>query len=107
MRAYVDALIELPDFTRLFLSESMSAGSELADRWIEATEMLSAVLHSWREESRREHPELPELTPLRAQIVILGLNETVCMAIHRDGVTAVGRRSDELIGEAVALLTAG
>lgn len=106
MRAYVDALVELPDFTRLFLSESMSAGPELADRWIEATEMLSAVMHSWREESRREHPEVPELSPLRAQIVILGLNETICMTVHRDGVAAVGRRTDELVGEAVALLTA-
>lgn len=106
MRAYVEALVELPDFTRLFLSEAMSAGPELADRWIEATEMLAAVMHSWRVESRREHPEVPELSPVRAQIVILGLNETICMTVHRDGVAGVGRRADELVDEAVALLTA-
>jgi AcrR family transcriptional regulator len=106
MRAYIEALVELPDFTRLFLSESMSAGPELADRWIEATELLAAVMHSWREESRREHPEVPELSSVRAQIVILGINDMICMTVHRDGVGAVGARAEELVGEAVALLTA-
>lgn len=106
MRAYIQALSDLPDFTRLFLNESMSAGPELADRWVDATEMLSAVIHSWREESRREHPEMPELSLLRAQIVILGLNETICMTVHRKGVAAVTERTDELVDEAVALLTA-
>lgn len=107
MRAYIQALSDLPDFTRLFLNESMAAGPELADRWVDAVEMLSAVIHSWREESRREHPDVPELPLIRAQIVILGLNETICMTVHRDGVAAVGERSDELVDEAVALLTAG
>lgn len=106
MRAYIQSLAELPDFTRLFLNESMSAGPALADRWIEATEMLAAVMHSWREESRQDHPEVPELSLLRAQIVILGLNDTICMTVHRDGVAGVSRRADELVDEAVALLTA-
>jgi AcrR family transcriptional regulator len=106
MRAYIDALADLPDFSRLFLNESMSAGPQLADRWIEATEMMATVMHTWREESRRDHPDAPELTLLRAQIVILGLNETICMTVHRDGVAAVANRADELVNEAVALLTA-
>lgn len=106
MRAYIESLADLPDFTRLFLNESMSAGPELADRWVEASEMLANVMHSWREESRKEHPEMPELSLLRAQIVILGLNETICMTVHRDGVPAVVERTDELVDEAVALLTA-
>lgn len=106
MRAYIQSLADLPDFTRLFLNESMSAGPELADRWVDASEMLAAVMHSWREESRKEHPEMPELSLLRAQIVILGLNETICMTVHRDGVPAVVERTDELVDEAVALLTA-
>lgn len=106
MRAYIQALSDLPDFTRLFLNESMSAGPELADRWVDATEMLSAVIHSWREESRREHPEMPELSLMRAQIVILGLNETICMTVHRNGVDGVAERTEELVDEAVALLTA-
>lgn len=106
MRAYIDALTELPDFARLFLNESMAAGAELADRWIGAIEMLSAVVHSWREESRREHPEIPELPLLRAQIVLVGINEAICMTVHRDGVAAVADRAEEFVGEAVALLTA-
>lgn len=104
--AYVGALAELPDFTRLFLSESMAAGPALADRWIEATDMLATVIHTWREQSRREHPEVPALPLLRAKIVLLGLNEAVCMLVHRDGVESVVAHRDELIDEAVALLTA-
>lgn len=106
MQAYIKALSELPDFTRLFLSESMAAGPALADRWIDATELLATVIHSWREESRKGHPEMPELPLVRARIVLLGLNETICMIVHRDGVDAVQGHADELIEEAVALLTA-
>jgi AcrR family transcriptional regulator len=106
VRAYIDALTELPDFTRLFLNESMSAGKELADRWIESTEMFAGVLARWRSESRREHPEIPELTPLRALIVITGINEVICMTVHRDGVAAVADRADELVEHSVSLLTA-
>jgi AcrR family transcriptional regulator len=107
VRAYIDALTELPDFTRLFLNESMSAGSELADRWTEAAEMFAGVLARWRSESRRDHPEVPELTPLRALIVIMGINEVICMTVYREGVSAVAERADELVEQSVALLTAG
>jgi AcrR family transcriptional regulator len=106
MRAYIAALGDLPDFTRLFLNESMSAGPQLAERWVEATEMMAAVMHSWREESRREHPEAPELSLLRAQIVILGINEALCMIVFRDDVSAIAARADELVDEAVALFMA-
>lgn len=106
MRAYIDALAELPEFTRLFLSESMSAGAALADRWIDATELLAERIHAWRDESRRGHPDLPELPLIRARIVLLGLNESICMTLHREGVDGVLARGDELIEAAVALLTA-
>jgi AcrR family transcriptional regulator len=106
MGSYVDALTSMPDFTRLFLNESMSAGPELADRWIEATEMMAAVMHAWREETRLEHPDAPALSLLRGQIVILGLNEAICMIVYRDGVAGVVARRDELVDEAIALLMA-
>jgi AcrR family transcriptional regulator len=106
MRTYIQVLTELPDFTRLFLNESMAAGPQLADRWIEATEMLATVIHAWRDESRREHPQMPELSLLRAQIVILGINELICMIVHREGVAQIAERSEQLTEEAVALLTA-
>jgi AcrR family transcriptional regulator len=106
MSAYIAALGDLPDFTRLFLNESMSAGPELADRWIEATEMMATVMHTWREESRHDHPEAPPLSLLRARIVILGLNEAICMIVHSDGVGAISASADELVTEAVALLMA-
>ncbi len=106
MRAYIQALVGLPDFAKLFINESMATGPELADRWLDAVEMLAGVLHTWREESRLQHPDVPDLPKLRAQIVILGLNEAIAMTVHRDGVGAVAARTDELVDEAVALLTA-
>lgn len=106
-RAYITALAEIPDFARLFLSESMAAGPNLADRWINAIEQLSTVIHRWRDESRRGHPELPELSMLRARIVLLGLSETISMTAHREGIDGVVASTDELVEEAVALLTSG
>lgn len=107
MRAYVGAIAAMPDFARLFLAESMAAGPELADRWIAAADLLAGVIHGWRDESRKQHPELPELPLVRAKIVLLGLNESICISIHHGGVEEVLGRADELVTEAVALLTAG
>ncbi|MFT4049238.1 MAG: TetR/AcrR family transcriptional regulator [Solirubrobacterales bacterium] len=106
MRAYIQALSDLPDFARLFLSESMAAGPELADRWLDAVDLLSGVIHAWRDESRNQHPEMPELPQMRAKIVLLGLSAAISMTIHREGVAGVAEHADELVDEAVALLTA-
>jgi AcrR family transcriptional regulator len=106
VRAYVDALSELPDFSRLFLSESMSAGKQLADLWIDSTEAFAEVLVGWRSESRVLHPEVPELTQLHALSVILALNELICITVHRGGVDAVAHTADDLVALAVKLLTA-
>jgi AcrR family transcriptional regulator len=106
VRAYIDSLFELPEFTKLFLNESMSAGPALADRWIEATDLMAQTIHDWRDESRREHPEMPPLSIVRARIVLFGLNESICVIVHREGVEAVAEHADELVDEAIALLTA-
>lgn len=106
MHAYIRMLIDLPDFTRLFLSESMSAGPALADRWIDATDMLATMISAWRDESRSAHPEVPALPLLRAKMVVLGINEMVCMTVHRNGIEGVVAAADELVDHAVALLTA-
>lgn len=106
VRAYVGVLGDLPYFTRLFLSESMSAGATLADRWVESNEQFAAVIHAWRDESRRDHPEVPELPTLRAKIVLAGLNELICMTVHADGVDAVIKQTETIVEQAVALLTA-
>ena len=73
---------------------------------VESAEMFAGVLARWRSESRKEHPEIPELSPLRALIVITGINEVICMTVHRDGVAAVAERADELVEHSVSLLTA-
>lgn len=106
VRAYIRTLAELPDFARLFLSESMAAGPKLADLWLEAVDALSVVIHSWREESRRDHPEMPELSLRRAQIVLLGLSEAISMTVHREGIEGLIEHSEELVEDAAALLTA-
>lgn len=106
VRSYVGVLGEYPYFTRLFLSESMSAGPALADRWIASTEQFASLIHAWRDESRREHPEVPELPTLRARIVVAGLNELICMTVHSDGVDEVVRQTEVIVEHAVALLTA-
>jgi AcrR family transcriptional regulator len=104
LRAYLAALADQPDFTRLFLSESLSAGTELNDRWIEALEQVAAVISDWRSQSRAQHPDVPELSPLHALAVISGINELVVITLHREGIDAIG--SDDLTELAVALLTA-
>lgn len=106
VRSYLGVLGEFPDFTRLFLSESMSAGDQLADRWVASTEQFAALIHEWRDESRREHPEVPELSVLRAKIVVAGLNELICMTVHSEGVDAVIGETEAIVGHSVALLTA-
>jgi AcrR family transcriptional regulator len=106
VRSYIKSLSEIPEFTMLFLNESMSAGPALADRWIASMDMMAETIHAWRDESRREHPEVPPLSVVRARIVLLGLNESICMIVHREGVEAVATHAEELVGEAIALLTA-
>ncbi len=106
MHAYIRMLTDLPDFTRLFLSESMAAGPALADRWIDATAMLATMISAWRDESRAAHPEVPPLPQMRAKMVVVGINEMVCMTVHREGIAGVVATADELVDHAVALLTA-
>jgi AcrR family transcriptional regulator len=107
VRAYLAALADQPDFTRLFLSESLSAGDRLTDRWIESLEQIAAVVAEWRSQSREQHPDMPELTPLHALTVISGINEVVVITLHREGIDAIAKRADELTELAVDLFTAG
>jgi len=106
LRAYLAALADQPAFTRLFLSESLSATDRLTDRWIESLEQVAAVIAEWRSQSRELHPGIPELSPLHALAVISGINDLVVMTLYRDGFDAIADRTDELTELAVALLTA-
>jgi AcrR family transcriptional regulator len=107
VRAYLAALADQPDFTRLFLSESVSAGERLTERWIESMEQIANAIAEWRTRSREQFPQMPELTPLHALTVISGINEVVVITLHRDGIDAISKRADELTELAVRLLTAG
>jgi AcrR family transcriptional regulator len=107
LRAYLAALADQPDFTRLFLSESLSAGDELTERWIQSMERVAEVVAEWRVQSREHYPEMPDLSPLHALTVISGINEVIVIVLHREGIEALSERTDELTELAVRLLTAG
>lgn len=106
VRAYLEAMQEMPYFAKLFLTESLAAGPTIAARWMGWVELLADGLVRWREESRAKHPEVPSLTRDQAVGVISGLNELVRFQILQHDVAAIAEIADDLIDLAVALLTA-
>lgn len=106
VRAYLDAMQQMPYFARLFLTESLAAGPEIAARWVGWIELLADGLVRWRDESRQKHPEVPALTRRQAVGVISALNELVRFEILKNDVAAVASIADELVDLAVGLLTA-
>ena len=105
-RAYLDALVAHPDFTKLFLTHMRAGGPQLAERWAAWVDALAAVLVAWREESRATHPDLHELTPLQATAAISAVNEIVSITLLRDGIDGITAVSDELVAVTIAFLTA-
>jgi AcrR family transcriptional regulator len=105
-RAYLDALVLHPEFTRLFLTHMRAGGPQLAERWTLWVQTLAGVLVAWRVESRIAHPELPELTPLQAIAAISAINEIVSITLLRDGIGGIPLIADELVALTVAFLTA-
>lgn len=106
VRAYLNAMQQMPYFSRLFLTESLASGPEIAARWMGWIELLADGLVGWRDESRVKHPEVPPLTRRQAIGVLSALNELVRFEILRGDVAAIGEIADELIDLAVGLLTA-
>lgn len=106
VRAYLDAMQEMPYFAQLFLTESLAAGPEIAGRWMGWIELLADGIVGWRDESRAKHPEIPALTRRQAIGVLSALNELVRFEMHRSGVEAIVDIADELVDLAVGLLTA-
>jgi AcrR family transcriptional regulator len=105
-RAYLDALVAHPEFTRLFLTHMRAGGPQLAQRWTLWVETLAGVLVAWRVESRRMHPELPALTLLQATAAISAINEIVSITLLRDGIDGIALVADELVALTIAFLTA-
>jgi AcrR family transcriptional regulator len=105
-RAYLDALVAHPEFTRLFLTHMRSAGPALAERWTRWVEMLADVLVQWRRESRAARPDLPEITRLQAMAAISAINEIASITLLRDGLDGIAAVADELVAVAVTFLTA-
>ena len=105
-RAYLDALVAHPEFTRLFLTHMRAGGPQLAQRWTSWVETLAGVLVAWRVESRRAHPELPALTLLQATAAISAINEIVSITLLRDGIDGIALVADELVALTIAFLTA-
>jgi AcrR family transcriptional regulator len=105
-RAYLDALVAHPDFTRLFLTHMRAGGPQLAQRWTAWVDALAGVLVQWRAESRETHPELHDLTPLQATMAISAINEIVSITLLREGLDGIADVADELVTVSVAFLTA-
>jgi AcrR family transcriptional regulator len=105
-RAYLDALVAHPEFTKLFLTHMRAGGPQLAGRWTAWVDALAAVLVTWREESRVGHPELHELTPLQATAAISAVNEIVSITLLREGIAGIAGVADELVALTIAFLTA-
>ena len=107
-RAYLDALVAHPEFTRLFLTHMRAGGPQLAERLIAWVESLANVLVAWREESRAARPELnlPALTTLQATAAISAVNEIVSITLFREGIDGIAGVADELVALTVAFLTA-
>jgi AcrR family transcriptional regulator len=107
-RAYLNALVAHPEFTRLFLTHMRAGGPQLAARWIAWVESLANVLVAWREESRVARPDLalPSLTTLQATAAISAVNEIVSITLFREGIDGIAGVADELVALTVAFLTA-
>lgn len=103
--AYIDGMREMPNFAKLFLTESLAAGPVVADRWMNWIDLLADGLIGWRTESRRAHPDLPEITRMQAIAVLSAINELLRFEIRRNGVEGIGSIAEELIDLSVALLT--
>lgn len=106
VRAYVDAVVSRPDHARLFITQAMSSGPRLADRWIDSIEAFAEAITVRRRLSREAEPELPVITPLRAKLVAVGLNQLLAMIVYRHGHEAVAEQGDELAGIVLTMLTA-
>ncbi|MDO8631562.1 MAG: TetR/AcrR family transcriptional regulator [Phycisphaerales bacterium] len=106
VRAYLDALIEIPNFARLLLTDVIGGGAPVARRWMRWMELLADGLIAWRNESRLNHPDLPEITKMQAVTVLSGINELLRWEIERVGVDGISAVADELIDTAIGLLTA-
>jgi AcrR family transcriptional regulator len=106
VRAYLQALVDHPQFAQLFLTHMRSAGPALADRYREWVEMLAGALVQWRRESRAAGSALPELTPLQALAGIAAVNEVVSLRLNAEGIAGIGAVADALAALTVAFMTA-
>lgn len=106
VRAYLGALMEIPNFARLLLTDVIGGGAPVAHRWMEWMELLADGLITWRNESRAKYPDLPEITKMQAVTVLSGINELLRWEIERAGMEGIEAVADELIDTAIGLLTA-
>lgn len=106
VRAYLDSLAQMPEFTQVFLNHARSAGPLIAEHWSKWLDLLSDAVVTWRRESRAIHPEMPELSKDHALIVIAGINEFVREALQENGFDALAQLGDTVVPLAVTLLTA-
>lgn len=106
MRAYLRALQDAPDFTKLFLNETSAHGPHLADRWAKALGDFGRTMERRREKMREADPDLPPLPAMQVMAATAGLNELVRLAVFNDGVESLAARADEFADLAVTLFSA-
>lgn len=106
VRAYLQALLDLPNFARLYLSSAGSSDPEIAKSWITWISLLADGMVAWRSESREKHPEMPPLSQPQAIAGISGLNEVVRIELFANGTDGIRARTDEFVALGISLLTA-
>ncbi|MBI5310581.1 MAG: TetR/AcrR family transcriptional regulator [Actinobacteria bacterium] len=106
MRAYLRALSEAPEFTRLFLSETSAYGPPLAERWARALDRFGEVMEQRREKLRETDPELPPLPAMQVRAATAGLSELIRLTVFREGVAALEGMADDMAELAVTLFSA-
>lgn len=105
VRAYIDGLVEIPAFAKLYLNGPITDGPDLAEDWVNWFELLAAGLVEWRETSRQTHPEVPPLTQSHAIAAISAINGLARVIMHRDGIEGLRDQTDEIVDIALAFFT--
>lgn len=106
MRAFLRALAEAPDFTRLFLNETSAHSPHLAARWARALETFGRVMERRREAIRETDPDLPPLPAMQVMAATAGINELVRIKVFREGVESLEAAADDLAALAVIMFEA-
>ena len=82
LSAYLDAMVEEPALTRVFLVEILGAGPRALERRREVHERFASLQRAMVEALRADHPELAQLSPPMSIALVAAINELVLLAVE-------------------------